>query len=199
MNELAPSVLKWAARRGYERYTLARLDRVLRRAAEEGLSESELTRSEERFALFVRLVRALEQCSNSEVTDYIAQEMIGTFKSGDIDKRPDFAQMAISSLSGVTKVELDIIVYMHKNSTYQRNHYEVDDIEKLRDFYSTATEELGIESSLLNAILNGLSRTGLVTPPASGFGAVIAKDTCRLTPLARELFRYIDYKKRLTT
>jgi len=183
----------------YRGYMAWKFERLLQKAETHGITEEELCSSDHRFALFMRVGRAFEICSEREVVDYIADAMIGSIQCGDADERPDFAQMAVSSLTGVTKIELRIIVLMHQKIVYQLEKYEIKDGEKLSEFYQFASQQLKIEITLLNAIVSGLSRTGLITPPASGFGAVIANDTCRLTPLARELFRYIDRSKRLTS
>lgn len=183
----------------YRGYMAWKFERLFQKAEAHSLTEAELYNSDRRFALYMRVGRAFESCSEKEVVDYLADAMIGTIKSGDADERPDFAQMAVTSLTGVTKLELDILNFMHENNMYLLNKYKLSDEEVLDALYLKASEKFKIDPHLYNAIVSGLSRTGLVSPPASGIGGVIAENTSRLTPLARELFRYVDYKKRLTS
>ena len=183
----------------YRGYMVWKFERLLLKAEAHGMTEKDLCNSDQRFALFMRVGRAFEICSEREVVDYIADAMIGSIKSGDADQRPDFAQMAVSSLSGITSLELDILCFMHTNQMYLLEEYTVEGQQALKAIYVKAGQELKLDLPLLNAIVSGLSRTGLVSPPASAIGGVIADNTSRLTPLARELFKYVDHKKRLTT
>lgn len=182
----------------YRGYMAWKFERLLQKAEAHGMTEEELCNSDQRFALFMRVGRAFEICSEREVVDYIADAMVGGIQCGDADKRPDFAQMAVSSLSGVTKVELDILCFMHAKQMYLLENYTVEGQQELKAIYREAGKELRLDLPLLNAIISGLSRTGLVSPPASGMGGVIAENTSRLTPIARELFRYVDYARRIT-
>lgn len=183
----------------YRGYMAWKFERLLQKAEAHGMTEEELCNSDQRFALFMRVGRAFEICSERDVVDYIADAMIGGIQCGDADERPDFVQMAVSSLSGVTRIELDILCFMHMHQIYLEKKHTLDGQKELKAFYIKAEKELKIDIHLLNAIVSGLARTGLVSPPASGMGGVIAYNTSRLTPLARDLFRYIDYEKRLTT
>ena len=185
----------------YRGYMDWKFERLLQKAEAYGLTKNELYDSDQRFALYMRIGRAFESCSEKEVVDYLAEVMIGSIKCGDADERPDFAQMAIGSLLGVTRLELNILCFMQANQIYLFQDFSLygqEEEDRLKRLYLQASEELEIELSLFNSVLGGLSRTGLVSPPVSGAGGVIVEGTSRLTSLARELFRYVDYNKRLT-
>lgn len=180
----------------YRGYMAWKFDRLLQKAEAHGLTEDELCNSDQRFALFMRVGRAFEICSEREVVDYIADAMIGGIKSGDVENRPDFVQMAIGALSGVTKTELDILVMMHAYQVYAGTDRR--DLKSKREALIKECEDtLGIESTMLSAITNGLMRTSLVTSDTPGLSGA-PQNPNSLSPLARELFSYINLARRLT-
>lgn len=83
----------------YRSYMGWKFERLLKKAENQGISEAELKNSDHRFALYMRVGRAFELCAEKEVVDYLADAMIGGIKSGDVEEKPDFVQMAISALS----------------------------------------------------------------------------------------------------
>ncbi|SES09250.1 hypothetical protein SAMN04487958_1078 [Vreelandella subterranea] len=176
-----------------------KFEKLLRKAEAHGLTEEELRNSDHRFALYMRVGRAFEICSEVEVVDYIADAMIGGIRCGDADKRPDFAQMAISALNGVTKTELNLILLMHEHGLWGTTDEEILDESGFEGFQASLGNYLGLNDLSASAILNGLTRTGLVTPQASGVGNAVNIQGNRLTQLARDLFKYVDYARRLTT
>ena len=174
-----------------------KFDRLLTKAEEYGFTEDELGNSDSRFALFMRVGRAFEICSHKEVIDYIADAMLGGIGTGDIETRPDYPQMAISALSGLTKLELDLILLMKKHGLWARTDAEAIDESGFEGFYQEAENWLGLSDLETSAVLNSLTKTGLVTPPANGVGASITAQGNKLTHLADELFRYVNHAKRL--
>lgn len=182
----------------YRGYMAWKFEHLMQKAEAHGLTEKELYNSDRRFALYMRMGRAFESCSEKEVVDYLADAMIGCIKSGDADEKPDFVQMAISSLNGITKLELDIILEMHKEGVYWPSEYTMESETDLDSRFEKVRDKIDLDLMVLSTILNGLSKTGLVTPPPSGAGGVLAHGSNRLTPLARELFHYVDYARRLT-
>jgi len=181
----------------YRGYMAWKFERLLQKAEAHGMTEEELCNSDQRFALFMRVGRAFETCSEREVVDYIADAMVGGVKCGDADAKPDFAQMALSSLSGATKVELDILLLLRKHQRYTLNVGEVEDKEKINEYVDECCHALGIDSLMLASLSHSMARTGLVTPTSSGWGGLV-NHTNTLTPLARQLFHYVDYSRRLT-
>lgn len=180
----------------YRGYMAWKFERLLQKAESHGLTEKELCNSDQRFALFMRVGRAFEICSEREVVEYIADAMLGGIKSGDLESKPDFVQMAISALSGVTKTELDILVIMHGHQVYADTDRR--DLKSNREaFIKECEDTLGIESTMLSAITNGLMRTSLVTSDTPGLSGA-AQNPNSLSPLARELFSYINLARRLT-
>jgi hypothetical protein len=142
------------------------------------------------------MVRALEQCSSNEVTDYIAKAMIGIVKSEDDVKSPDYAQMAISALNGVVEVEIKILVEMHNSNLYIDENGKLPSPEKRKRYVENTCKKLSLSEARLGALVNGMLRTGLVTPPGSNYGGAYAQNTNVLSPLARDLFDYIYYKNK---
>jgi|TARA_A100001518_G_scaffold1944_1_gene1863 hypothetical protein len=182
----------------YQGYMAWKFERLLQKAEDHGMTPDELSNSDQRFALYMRVGRAFEICSEREVVDYIADAMIGGIQSGDADTRPDLAQMAISALSGVTHTELDLILLMREHNLWGTTDEEVLDESGFEGFQAELDSKLGLKELEVSAILNGLTRTGLVTPQASGIGTSVTIQGNRLTHLARELFQYVDYARRLT-
>lgn len=182
----------------YRGYMDWKFDRLFRKAEEHGLTSKELMNGDHRFALFMRVGRAFELCSEREVVDYLSEAMIGGVLVGDADRRPDFIQMALSSLSGVTRSELNIILLMRKHELWGATDEEVRVSSGFDSFYLEVKEVIGISELAAVAMLNGLTRTGLVTPQASGVGNSVTIQGNLLTWLARELFQYVDYARRLT-
>lgn len=183
----------------YRGYMKWKFDRLLQKAEAHGMTEEELCNSDQRFALFMRVGRAFEICSENEVVDYISDVMIGGIQCGDADTRPDLAQMAISALSGVTRTELNLILLMREHNLWGTTDAEVLDESGFEGFQAELDSKLGLKELEVSAILNGLTRTGLVTPQASGIGTSVTIQGNRLTHLARELFQYVDYARRMTT
>ncbi|QPL45015.1 hypothetical protein IT895_12510 [Halomonas sp. A40-4] len=176
-----------------------KFERLLQKAEAHGFTEEELRNSDHRFALFMRVGRAFEICSEKEVVDYITDAMIGGIQSGDADKRPDLAQMAISALNGVTGTELNLILLMREYGLWGTSDEEILDESGFEGFQTAIHLELGLNDASASAILNGLTHTGLVTPQASGLGNTANIQGNRLTHLARALFQYVDYARRLTS
>lgn len=183
----------------YRGYMVWKFERLLQKAEDHGMTEEELCNSDQRFALFMRVGRAFEICSEREVVDYIADAMIGGIQCGDADERPDLAQMAISALNGVTRTELNLILLMHDHGLWGTSDEEILDDSGFEDFQASLGNYLGLNELSASAILNGLTRTGLVTPQASGVGNAVNIQGNRLTQLARDLFQYVDYARRLTS
>lgn len=174
-----------------------KFERLEQKAHEKGLSVDGLVNSDKRFATFMRVARAFEQCYEKEVVDFLAEALIGGVESEKLDRKPDFVQMTIGSLIGVTKTELSILAIMHKRGIYLDNP-EVANKDRCRSrFIQDCKDDLGLEPPMLAAITNGLARTGLVTTETPAIGAP-SPNSNKLTELARELFSYIDYAKRLT-
>lgn len=196
MNEI--ELIPKSASLVYQGYMEWKFERLLKKAEAHGMTQEELSNSNHRFALYMRVGRAFEICSERDVVDYIADAMIGGIQCGDADKRPDLAQMAISSLSGVTLTELNLILLMREHNLWGTTDEEVLDESGFDGFQAALDSELGLKELEVSAILNGLTRTGLVTPQASGFGTTVTVQGNRLTHLARELFHYVDYARRLT-
>lgn len=182
----------------YQSYMAWKFERLLQKAEGHGMSPEELSNSDHRFALYMRVGRAFEICSEREVVDYIADAMIGGIQCGDADKRPDLAQMAISALNGVTRTELNLILLMREHGLWGTSDEEILDESGFEGFQTAIHQELGLQDASVSAILNGLTRTGLVTPQASGLGNTANIQGNRLTQLARALFQYVDYACRLT-
>ncbi|MGM0826479.1 MAG: hypothetical protein ACQEUY_17405 [Pseudomonadota bacterium] len=183
----------------YRGYMAWKFDRLLQKAESHGMTEEELSSSDQRFALFMRVGRAFEICSEREVVDYIADAMIGGVQCGDADKRPDLAQMVISALNGVTRTELNLILLMREHGLWGTSDEEILDESGFESFHASLCKDLGLNELTASAILNGLTRTGLLTPQASGIGSTVTIQGNRLTHLARELFQYVDYARRLTS
>lgn len=178
-----------------------RVNRILEKAEEGGLSLIELERSHHRIAYLMRVQRAVEICSSEDVIDYLAYALIGGIQSGDVDSKPDFAQIAITSLAGLTKIELDILVLMHKQGIYHppKPVFDGAKTRKVFDFYKSLEGELGFSFETLGSIMSSLSRTGLVSSYVGSFGDARSWGSCQLTPLARDVFAYVDFGKRLTS
>lgn len=181
----------------YQGYMAWKFERLLQKANDHGMTEEQLCNSDQRFALFMKVGRAFEVCSEREVVDYIADAMIGGIKSGDVEEKPDFVQMAVGALSGVTKTELDILLMMHQHQIYVDADFRRDH-ESIREaFIKECEDTLGIESTMLSALTNGLMRTSLVTSDSPGLSGAVQNPNS-LSPLARELFSYINLARRLT-
>lgn len=178
-------------------YMAWKFDRLLQKAEAHGLTEGELYNSDQRFALFMRVGRAFEICSERDVVDYISNAMIGGIQCGDADKRPDFAQMAISALNGVTKVELNILLIMRSRQIFVDTPKKGNSEENRNGFIEECHSVLNIEPEFLEAILNSLTRTGLVSSGDQVLSGFVPNSN-KLTVLARELFRYVDYARRHT-
>ncbi|NIC39338.1 hypothetical protein HBJ58_22085 [Halomonas desiderata] len=165
------------------------------KARQHDLTVQELVNSDSKCALFMRLGRAFELCSQRDVIDYLADAMVGMVKLGAAENKPDFAQICLSSLSGVTKLELDIILLMRRHSVY----LDVPELANANrsEMLVEASSALGLEPIMLAALCNGLARTGLVCIEEAGIGGS-SPNTNKLTPLARELFQYVDYAKNLS-
>ncbi|WP_442489378.1 hypothetical protein [Halomonas litopenaei] len=189
--------LKWAAQRGYEKFTQAKLRRALERAASENISIEELVRKEEKFAIFVRMVRALEQCSNNEMADYLADLMIGGIKGGADEDDNDLFQILMSSLGSLTLIEVKIIYLMRECGLYGAIHRERVDQEAIDKFEAMCWEGLGVEGETIGNLVNGMIRTGLVSIPPQAWGGPF-RNSNLLTPLAQDLFHFLDYKRQLT-
>lgn len=181
----------------YHSYMGWKFERLLKKAENQGISEAELKNSDHRFALYMRVGRAFELCAEKEVVDYLADAMIGGIKSGDVEEKPDFVQMAISALSGITKTELYILSAMHRHQVYIDMPVTANNQENRESFIKDCEETLGIESTMLSAITNGLVRTSLVTNESPGLSGAV-QNSNSLSPLARELFSYINLARRLT-
>ncbi|GHC17561.1 hypothetical protein GCM10010082_05990 [Kushneria pakistanensis] len=195
MTQALTKVMTWAAQKGYEKFTLARLERFLSQAEQGGVTVDELTDTEHRFAHFVSMVRALESCSNNEMADYLAALMIGGAQSGNADKKPDIFHAVLNGLGSMTKTEVNILFKMHRLELFedaQPGGYKEDKVTQL---VSECMSDLGIDEALLAAILNGMIRTGFVTPPPSGYGGHVTRNSNLLTQSARDLFFYIDYSR----
>lgn len=195
--DLGVSAVQWAAKRGYENFTQARLERVLCRAANEGISIEDLIKKEKQFAIFVRMVRALEQCSNNEMADYLADLMIGGLKSGAAQRQSDLFQILMSALGSMTLIEVNILYLMRECGLYGHALKSQADREKIEFFESRCWENLGVEGEALGDLVNGMMRTGLVSLPPPMLGKPL-RNSNTLTPLAHDLFHLLDYKKRLT-
>lgn len=194
--EMAMPALKWAAQRGYESFTQARLERVLHRAAKEGVSLEELMKKEEQFAIFVRMVRSLEQCSNNEMADYLADLMIGGIKANETQSRPDLFQILMSALGSLTVTEIKILFLMREHGLEGNVHKKKVDQDKINRFERSCYEKLGLEGAVVGALIDGMIRTGLTSTIANAFGTF--RNSNILTPLAKELFILLDYRSRLT-
>ena len=181
----------------YRGYMAGKFDRLLQKAETHGMTEEELCNSDQRFALFMRVGRAFEICSEREVVDYIADAMIGGIKSGDVENKPDFIHMAISAMSGITKTELDILLAMHSHQIYLDMPVTANNESNREAFVQECEETLGIDGAMLSAITNGLVRTSLVTNEAPGLSGGVQHSNS-LSSLARELFLYINLARRLT-
>jgi len=181
----------------YRGYMAWKFDRLLQKAEAHGMTEEELCNSDQRIALYMRVGRAFELCAEKEVVDYLADAMIGGIKSGDVEEKPDFVQMAISALSGITKTELDILLAMHRHQIYVDADFRRDNESNRKAFVKECEETLGIDSAMLSAIANGLVRTSLVTNETPGLSGGVQHSNS-ISPLARELFSYINLSRRLT-
>lgn len=181
----------------YRSYMGWKFERLLKKTEAHGMTEAELRNSDQRFALYMRVGRAFELCAEKEVVDYLADAMIGGIKSGDVEEKPDFVQMAIGALSGVTKTELDILATMHRHQVYVDADFRRDLKSNREAFIKECEDTLGIESTMLSAITTGLMRTSLVTSDTPGLSSA-AQNPNSLSPLARELFSYINLARRLT-
>ncbi|MFJ5535997.1 hypothetical protein [Vreelandella titanicae] len=177
-----------------------RVNRILEKAQRGGLSLVEFERSHHRIAFLMRVQRAVEICSSKDVVDYLAYALIGGIQTGDVDSKPDFAQIAISSLSGLTKIELDILVLMQQKGIYFPPKPTIKDskVKEALEFYKDLEKNFELSSEILGSIMSSLSRTGLVSSYAGSFADSRSRVNCRLTPLARDVFAYVDYGKRLT-
>jgi len=175
-----------------------KFDRLLQKAEAHGLTEKELCNSDQRFALFMRVGRAFEICSEREVVDYIADAMLGGIKAGDVENKPDFVHMAISALSGITKTELDILLAMHRHQIYLDMPVTANNENNREAFKQECENKMGIDSAMLASIINGLMRTSLVTNESPGLSGAV-ENPSSLSPLARVLFKYVDHTKRLTS
>ncbi|TDV98024.1 hypothetical protein BDK62_10456 [Halomonas alkaliantarctica] len=181
----------------YSKHMEWKFERLEERARQGGMSTEDLIASDNRFAVFMRVARAFEHCSNTEVVDYLADAMIGSIKSGDMEEKPDLVQMAIGALSGVTKTELDILATMHRHQVYVDADFLQDNESNREAFVKECEDTLGIGSTMLSAIANGLVRTSLVTNETPGLSDGVQHSNS-LSPLARELFSYINLARRLT-
>ncbi|WP_143005145.1 hypothetical protein [Billgrantia gudaonensis] len=180
----------------YSKHMEWKFERLEERARQGGLSVDDLIASDERFATFMRVARAFEHSSNTDVVDYLADALIGSIKSGDVEEKPDFVQMAIGSLNGLTKLELDILAAMHRYQIYYDADFRLDH-EKIREsFILECKTSLGIDSYMLSPIINGLVRTSLVTNETAALSGPVPNSNS-LSPLARELFFYINLARRL--
>ena len=197
--ELVTDGLPGPVKVAYQIWDDWRINRILKKAEAAGISLSDLEKSHHKIAFLMRVQRAVEVCSNQEVVDYLALAMIGAIDIGDVDGSPDLAQMAVSALSGVTKTELDLLLLMREHELWGTTREEANDGSGFDAFFSDVEARLGLNDLTASAILNGLTRTGLVTPQASGVGNTVTIQGNKLTQLARELYRYVDHAKRLTT
>ncbi|MEC4767942.1 hypothetical protein LPL18_011460 [Halomonas sp. CUBES01] len=195
MNEVALLLKSFGV--AYQGYMAWKFERLIQKAEAHGMTEEELCNSDQRFALFMRVGRAFEICSEREVVDYIADAMIGGIKSGDVENKPDFVHMAISALSGITKTELDILLMMHRHQIYVDADFRRDHDSHREAFIKECEDTLGIKSTMLSPITTGLMRTGLVTSDTTGLSGTI-QNPYSLSLLARELFSYINLARRLT-
>ena len=143
----------------YSKHMEWKFERLEERARLGGMSIEDLIASDDRFAVFMRVARAFEHCSNKEVVDFLTDAMIGSIKSGDLEDKPDFVQMAISALSGITKTELYILSAMHRHQVYLDMPVTANNQENRESFIKDCEETLGIESDMLSAITNGLGRS----------------------------------------
>lgn len=178
-------------------YMEKKFNRLEEKAWKGGLNAQDLINGHDRFAIFARVARAFEVCSDFEVVDFLADALIGGIKSGDVEKRPDFVHMAISALNGMTKAELSILVFMHGLRLYLDSPEHSNKESNREALVSKCRDDLNIEPPMLSAVLNRMVRTGLVTAEAPGVGDSV-RFSNKLTPLARELFAYISIAKRLT-
>lgn len=195
--DLGVSAAQWAARRGYESFTQARLERVLCRAANEGIAIEDLINKEKQFAIFVRMVRALEQCSNNEMADYLADLMIGGLKSDAVQSQSDLFQILMSALGSMTLTEVHVLYLMRECGLCGDELKRQVDQEKIGHFENRCLDALGIEGENIGGLVNGMMRTGLVSMPPAVLGGPFRNSNI-LTSLAHDLFHLLDYKKRLT-
>ncbi|WP_251978568.1 hypothetical protein [Salinicola avicenniae] len=189
--------LRWAAARGYEHFTQVRLERSLRRAAENGVSVQDLCRTEVRFAHFVRMVRALEVCSNNEMADYLVDLMVGGVESRFSDDSPDQFQLLMDCLGSLTRTEIIVLAEMRKLRLFD-DERSGEDESKRNELELFGENSLGFSRDYLASLLNRMAGSGLVTSPGATYGGGYARNSNRLSPLARELFHYLDYSHRIT-
>ncbi|WP_136067097.1 hypothetical protein [Modicisalibacter radicis] len=200
MTVLEPTVsgaMKWAVRRGYEHFTVQRLERALNRAEQGGVSVPDLCQQEHRFAHFVHMVRALEKCSNNEMADYLSDLLIGGVRSGDIDKCPDRFQSLLTALGDMTLTEVELLSKMRMLGLYAKGDIgEEKCIDGMRQLRSFARDNFGYSKDYLRTSLNRMARTGFVTIASSAFSSYVDNYNL-LTEHAVELFEYIILTRKL--
>lgn len=175
----------------YNGYMAWKFERLLQKAEDHGMTPEELSNSDQRFALYMRVGRAFEACSEKEVVDFISNVMVGGISSGDADQHPDLVQMALSAVSNLTKIELNLLLLLRE---HQPN--DLSSRKGFQGFLQDVEDRLFLQRAEATGILYGLLRTGLVLPPDTGPWAESTIYGFRLTSLADTLFGYVSYRKR---
>ncbi|MGS2744825.1 hypothetical protein ACU6TU_14715 [Halomonas sp. LS-001] len=149
-----------------------RINRILAKAQSAGISRNDLMKTHHRIAFVMRVQRAAEVCSSQEVIDYLADVMIGGFKSEEVDLNPDFSQMAVTALSSTTKTELNVILMMKKHDLFEGDG-RADPFHARGAFVTDCCDDLNLNPEMLSAIQNGLIRTGLGSVDVSSRTALL--------------------------
>ena len=183
------AISKW----GYRGYDTWKFERILAKAESRQIGLTVLEGSHHRIAAFTRVLRAVEICSSEEMIDYLAEVMIGGIKSGDVEEKPDFVQMALSALSTVTRTEMRVMLKMRDHQLFEGDG-GADAYHAKTAFIGDCCGELSITPGMLSAIQNGLIRTGLVSVEHSDWGGRAAS-TNQLTELAKYLFHLVEYER----
>ncbi|MFD2665711.1 hypothetical protein [Halomonas halophila] len=172
----------------YRCFMAWKFDRLIEKAEAHGMTEQELCNSDQRFALYMRVGRAFEACSEKEVIDFISDAMIGGIRAGDAEHQPDLVQMALAAVSNITETELNLLLLMR---AHQGNDLATRD--RYQNFLTDVENKLHLKPAEAAGVLYGLLRTGLVLPPDTGPLAESTIYGFRLTSLADTLFSYVSY------
>ncbi|WP_445620656.1 hypothetical protein ACUN8C_01725 [Kushneria sp. Sum13] len=194
LESTAAGIAKWAVKRGYEHFTIQRLEKALDRAERGGVSIVELCESEHRFAHFVHMVRALEKCSNQEMADYLMDLMIGGVRSGMSDDTPDLFQIVLGRLGSLTCLEVRVIAQMHSMQMYDESFSSIAR-EKQERLISCLSQQTGFDKELVWNLIKSMRSSGFIEYEQGGY--IESSTPLRLTNLSRELISLLHYQHQL--
>ncbi|WP_219863161.1 hypothetical protein [Vreelandella piezotolerans] len=173
----------------YRKYMDNKFERLISRAEQRGLRKSELLNSDERFALFMRVGRALEICSQEEMIDYIVDVLIGGIKKGDAESETFIVEMAISTIGELSIEEVKVFLLLREKGMYVSDS-EMDETD-YEDLVRHVLEKCNIKPEFFKIYCARLSGKGLVSSPGQGYRGSIASHVPRITVLGKRVVDYI--------